>query len=146
MKRALDHPRQILDAIDSINAFAEGPVNLELIRVLMKVDLLMRMAPVIVRRHVPGDDDHRDRIERGVCDAGACVGEARTEMGQQHPGLAGRARVAIRGMRRHLLVARRDEADAAPAERVEERDVGVAAQAKNDLDAQSLEILGKQVR
>ena len=42
------------------------------------------------------------------------------EMRQQHADLAGRARVAVGGMRRDLLVPRRDEADPALAERVEE--------------------------
>ena len=49
-------------------------------------------------------------------------------------------------MRRHLFVARRDEPDAALAERVEKRDDGVAAEAEDHLDAEALEILGQQVR
>ena len=65
-------------------------------------------------------------------------------MREQHAGLAGRARVAVGGVRGDLLVARRDEPDPALAERVEERDVRVAAQAEDDLDAEPLEILGKQ--
>ena len=70
MERALHDARQILDAVDAVDALAERPVDLELIGVLVEVDLLMRMAAVVVRRHVAGDHDHRDRIERGVGDAG----------------------------------------------------------------------------
>ena len=61
-------------------------------------------------------------------------------------GLARRARVAVGGVRGDLLVARRDEADAALAERVEERDDRVAAQPEDHLDAEALEVLGQQVR
>ena len=71
VERALDDARQIRDAIDAIDALAERPVDLELIGVLVQVDFLVRMAAVVVRRHVAGDHDHRDRIERGVGDAGA---------------------------------------------------------------------------
>ena len=77
VERALHDARQVLDAIDAIHALAERPEDLELIRVLVQVDLLMRMAAVVVRRDVAGDHDHRDRVERGVGDAGRGVGEAR---------------------------------------------------------------------
>ena len=76
----------------------------------------------------------------------ARVGQSGTEVRQQHARLAGRARVAVGGVRRDLLVARRDEPDAALAERVEQRDDRVAAQAEDHLDAEALEVLGQQVR
>ena len=77
MERALDDARQILDAIDAVDALAERPVDLELVGVLVQVDFLMRVPAVVVRRHVAGDHHHRDRIERRVGDAGAGVGQAR---------------------------------------------------------------------
>ena len=40
--------RQIRDAVDAVDALAERPVDLELVGVLMEVELLMRMAAVIV--------------------------------------------------------------------------------------------------
>ena len=64
-------------AIDAIDALAERPVDLELVGVLVQVDFLVRMAAVVMRRHVARDDDHRDRIERGIGDAGRGVGQAR---------------------------------------------------------------------
>ena len=107
--------------IDAVDALAERTVDLVLVRVLMEVDLLVRMAAVEVRLHVAGDHDHRDRVERGVGHAGRGVGQPGPEMGQQHARLAGRARIAVGGVRRDLLVARADVADAAAAERVEHR-------------------------
>ena len=146
MERALHDARQIVDAVDAVDALAERPVDLALVGVLVEVDLLVRVAAEVVRRHVAGDHDHRDRIERRVGDAGARVGQPRTEVRQQHAGLAGRARVAVGGVGRHLFVARRDEPDAALPERVEQRDDRVPAQAEDHLDAEALEILGQQVR
>ena len=146
MECALHDARQILDAIDAVDALAERPEDLELIGVLVEIDLLVRMAAEVVRRHVAGNHHHRDRIERGVGDAGGGVGQSGTEMRQQHAGLARRARVAVGGVGRDLLVARRHEADPALSERVEERDDRVPAQAEDHLDAEALEILGQQVR
>ena len=132
--------------LDAVDALTERPIDLVLVRVLVEIDFLVRMPAVEVRLHVAGDHDHRDRVERGVGDAGRGVGQARTEMGEQHAGLAGRARVAVGGVRRDLFVARADEADAAAAERVEHADHGVAGQPEDHLDAEALEIVGQQVR
>jgi hypothetical protein len=137
---------QIARVVDAIHALAERTVDLELVRVLVQVDFLVRVAPVEVRLHVAGDDHHRDRVERGVGDAGGGVGQPRTEVGEQHPRLARRAGVAVGGVRRNLLVARADVADAAAAERVEQADDGMAGEAEDDLDTQPLEVLGEQVR
>src|SRR6185503_17794089 len=131
---------------DAIHALAERTVDLELVGVLVQVDFLVRMAAVEVRLYVPGDDHHRDRVERRVGDAGGGVGQPGPEMREQHPRLAGRTRVAVGGVRGDLLVARADVADAAAAERVEHADDGVAGQAEDHLDAEPLEILREQVR
>ena len=145
MKRALHDARQIGGAIDAIHAFAERPVDLALIGVLMEVELLVGMAAVVMGRNVAGDHNHRDRIERGVGDAGCGIGQARAEMAQHHAGSPGGARVAVGRVRRDLFVAARDEPDAALAERIEHRDVRVAAEAEDDFDAEPLEILHHQV-
>ena len=146
VKRALDDARQIADVVDAIDALAERPVDLELIRVLVQVHFLVRMASVVVARDVAGDHHHRDRVERRVGDAGRRIGEARTEVRHQDADLARRARVAVGGVRGDLLVARRDEANLALAERVEKADHGVAAQPEDHLDAEALEVVGQQVR
>ena len=146
MERALHDARQILHAVDAVHALAKRPVDLELVGVLMEIDLLVGVAAVVVRRDIAGNHHHRDRIERRVGDAGARVGQSRTEVRQQHAGPARRARVAVGGMGRDLLVARRHEPDAALPERVEQRDDRVTAQAENHLDAEAFEILGQEVR
>ncbi len=146
MERALHDARQILGAIDAVDALAERPVDLELVGVLVQVHFLVRMPAVVVRLHVAGDHDHRNRVERGVGDAGGRVGQPGSQVRQQHARLARGARVAVGRVRRHLLVARRDEADAALAERVEQADDRVAAQAEDDLDAEALEVVGQQIR
>jgi len=91
------------------------------------------------------DYNHRNRIERRIRDAGRRVREPRTEVRQQDAGLAGCARVSVRGVRRELFVARADESDPALAERIQKRDVRVAAEAEHDVDAEPLEVLREQV-
>ena len=130
---------------DAIDPLTERTVDLVLVRVLVQVDFLVRMAAVEVRLHVAGDHHHRDRIERGVGDAGRRVGQPGSEMREQDARLAGRARVAVRRVRRDLLVPRADVADTAAAERVEHADDGVPGQAEHHLDAEPLEIVGEQV-
>ncbi len=146
VKRPLHDPRQILDAIDAVHTLAERPEDLELIRILMEVDLLVRMTAVEIRGNVAGNHDHRDRVERGIGDAGRGIGQPRAEMGEDDAGLARGAGVAVGGVRRNLFVARRDELDSALAQRVEEADDGVAAQPEDHLDAERLEVFGEQVR
>ena len=146
MERALDDPREVGDAIDTVDAFAERPADLGLVGVLVQVHLLVRVAAVVVGRHVAGDHDHRDRIERCVGDAGHRVRQPGSQVRQADADLARRSRVAIGGVGRHLLVPRRDEADATAAERLEKSDVGVPAEAEDHFDAEPFEILGEQVR
>ncbi len=99
-----------------------------------------------MRRHVAGDHDHRDRVERRVGDAGRGVGEAGGEVRQQHRGLVRRPRVAVRRVRGDLLVPRVDELDLpALRQRGQHGDVGVAAEAEDVLDASRLEILHQLV-
>ena len=145
MEGALDDARQVARVVDAVDALTERPVDLVLVGVLVQVHFLVRMAAVEVGLHVAGDHHHRDRIERGVGDAGRRVGQPGTEMGEQDARLAGGARVAVGGVRGDLLVPRADVADAAAPERVEHADDRVAGQPEDHLDAEALEVVGQQV-
>jgi hypothetical protein len=146
VKGALDDARQVAHVVDAVDALAERPVDLELIRILVKIDLLVRMAPVVITRDVAGNHHHRDRVERRVGHTGGSVGQARTEMRHQDADLARCPRVAVGGVRGDLFMAGRDEANAALAERVEKADHGMAAQAEDHFDAKPFEIVREQVR
>jgi len=101
--------------------------------------LLDGMASEIVRRHVACDHDQGNRIERGVRDAGRRVRETRTQVSEEHAGLAGRARVSIGSVRGDLLVACRDEAHFAVPQRRQHRNNRVTSQAKDDLNPEAFE-------
>ena len=58
-----------------------------------------------VRGDLPRQDDHRDGIHVGRGDAGNRVGRTRPRGHQYHTRFAGRARIAIGGVRGGLLVA-----------------------------------------
>jgi hypothetical protein len=146
MERALHHPRKILDAVDAIDALAERPVDLELVRILVEVDLLMRVPPLVVRLRIAGKDDHRDGIERRVGDPGGAIRQSGPQVQQQHARLSRRACISIGRVRSHLFVPRGNEPDATLAECVEQRDDRVTAKAEDDLDANLLEIVGELIR
>jgi hypothetical protein len=136
---------QILCTIDPVDSLAEWPVYLELIGVLMKVYLLVRMPAVEVGRYITGNDHHGDGVQRGVCHPGRGVGEAWPKMDQQYTWLARNAGVAVSGMGRNLFVTRGNKPDAAFAKRVKKRDNSMAAQAKDDFDAKPFQIVRKQI-
>ena len=69
-----------------------------------------------------------------------------TDVQQHDTGLAGRAGVAVGRVRRRLLVPGDDEPDVAAPHRVQQRDVGVAAQAEDVLDAVRLELGDHRLR
>ena len=145
MERALDRARQVFHPVHAVHALAERPEDLELIGVLVQVHFLVGVAAVVVGRHVAGDHDHRDRVQGGVGHAGGGVGQSRPEVREQHARLARGARVAVRGMGGHLLVARGDEPDPALSQRVQEGDHGVPAQAEDHLDPQAFQVFGQQI-
>ena len=112
----------------------------------MQIHFLIRMAAVVVRRDVARDHEHRHRNERRVGDAGGRIGQPRAEVRQHDARLTGDARVAVRGVSGDLFVARRDETDPALAQRIEQRNHGVTAQAEDHLDADPFQVVGQLVR
>jgi len=57
------------------------------------------------RGHLPGDDHHRDRIHVGRRDAGDGVRHTRAGGHERNTDVAGRARIAVGGVHRGLLMA-----------------------------------------
>ena len=99
VERLLDRQREIGHVLDEEVVLHAGARNAH------RVDLLERIQPDGVRRHLAGEDHHRDRIHVRRGDAGHRVGEAGPGGDQAHPDLVARARIAVGGMRRPLLVA-----------------------------------------
>ena len=92
-------------------------------------------------RHLPGDDDDRDRVHQRVGDAGNDVGRAGAAGDEVDAGLAGRAGIALRGVDGGLFVANEDVPDAppllgGPEQRVVDRQHRTAGIAEHDLHAE----------
>ena len=129
------HPRQLVGTSDAPRSLHERLVDRDLIGVATEVDLLVWSSPLVVGRDVAGDDEQRDRVERGRRDAGHGVRHARPDMEEHDAWLARRPRVAVGGVCGDLLVPRRHEARSAGAlERRQQGDVGVATQTEHHLD------------
>ena len=86
------------------------------------------------RDGLAGEHDHRARIHQRGQQAGHRVGRARARGHQHDARLAGRTRVAVRHVRRALLVADEDQLDLRVDERVEDRHRGAARQPEDVLD------------
>ena len=81
MKRLVDDLREQVRPIDTPGAFHKRTIDLILRSVRMQVHFLMRVLAVVVTRHIAGNDDHRNGIER-------CVGDARRRVRQPRPEVA----------------------------------------------------------
>ena len=81
-ERLLDDLGKEVRRIHAPRALDERPVDLVLRRVGVQVHFLVRVLAVVVRRHVAGDHDHRDRVERRVGDTGRRIGEAGAQVRQ----------------------------------------------------------------
>lgn len=115
-------------------------------RIAVHVDLLMRVLAEIVARHVAGNHNHGNGVERRVGDAGEDIGQAGAKVAQDHRRFVRQAGVAV-GRRRsdglvtvgdvlHLLASRQC---------VEHADDRVAAQTEYILHAAALQIIYHQV-
>ena len=87
----------------------------KLIGIHVEIDFLVRMPAEVMRRHIPRNNNHWDRVQRGVGYAGGRIGQTRPKVCQQHTGFPRGPRVTIGSMCRDLLVASRDETDPALA-------------------------------
>ena len=102
VERLVQHARQILDALHQVIVLGARPRDAD------RVAFLERVVADQVRRHLAGDADDRDRIHQRIGQAGDRIGGAGTGGDQHAADLAGRARIAFRGVHRALLVAHQD--------------------------------------
>ena len=94
------------------------------------------------RRHLPGDDDHRDGIHVGGGDAGDGVGGARAAGGNSHPDLAAGPGVAVGSMDRGLLMTGQDVLDRRIHQvivDVDDRPAGITKDGVHPFQAQAFE-------
>ncbi len=106
VKRLVQRARQVVDIFHQIIVLGARPRDAD------GVAFLERVVADQMGRHLPGDDDQRDRVAQRIGQAGDRVGRARARRHQHAADLAGRARIAFGGVHRALLVAHQDVADA----------------------------------
>ena len=95
----LDRHREVADVLDQEIVLDHRARDADRVALLERVEADRR------RRHLAGDDDHRDRVHVGRRDAGDGVGDAGPGGDERDADLAGRPRVAVGGVHRRLLVA-----------------------------------------
>ena len=98
------------------------------------VALLEGVAADRLRRHLPGDRDHRDRVHVGVHQRRDEVRRRRTRRHQRHAGTAGDVGIALGHVPGALLVAHEDVADRRLQQRVVGRQDAPAGEPEDDLD------------
>ena len=130
MERLVQRARQVGDIFHEIIVFGAGPGDAD------RVAFLEGVVADQVRRHLPGDDDKRDRVAQRIGQSGDRIGRARPGGDQHGADLAGRARIAFGGVHGALLVPHQDVLHLVLVEqRVVDRQHRAAGIAKNVLDA-----------
>ena len=136
VERLVQDARQVLDAAHQIIVL--GAVAGDAGRVAF----LERVRADQVGRHLAGDADERNGVHQRVGEAGDRVGRAGPRGDQQHADLAGRARIALGGVRRPPFLTDENVTDLVLVEdRVVDRQHRAAGIAEDELDALILERL-----
>ncbi len=98
VERLLHRHRQVADVLDQEVVLDHRPGDADGVALLEGVEADRR------RRHLAGDDHHRDRVHVGGGDPGHGIGDARAGRDQGDADLAGRPGIAVGRMHRRLLV------------------------------------------
>ena len=106
-----------------------------------RVALLERIGADRAVGHLPGDADHRHRVEVGVGERRHDVGRRGAGRDHADTGLARHVRIALGHVAGALFVAHQDVADRRVDDRVVHREDRAARQAEDDLDTFHLECL-----
>ena len=133
------HVRHALGVYDARRELGDRRHDVDVRQVLERAHL------VLVERSLAADQQHRALGAERVGDAGDRVGRARAGGDDGAAGPAGHARVAVRGVGRHLLVADVDDLDALVDAAVVDVDDVAAAEREDRVDPLGLQGLGDQV-
>ena len=130
VERAWHDVHEKLRIVYSPHALADRAVDVALRRVGVQSDALMRLARVVIRRRVAGDDHHGREVGRGRGDAGERVGQPWRQVDVQDSELVRDAEVGVGRVGGLLLMTERDVFDAELVAGVDQRVVRVPALAE----------------
>ena len=114
---------------------------------LLVVDLLERLAPAVLARHLADEQDQRRGVLHRRVHAGRGVRRARAARDHAHAGPTGQLAVGVRGVRGRRLVAAGDHAQpvAMRIEPVQQRQIALARHAERKLHVVQGELVGKEL-
>jgi hypothetical protein len=139
VKGAADRLRKPRRIVDLVHPFGDAAEHLPV------VDLLERLAPAHLARHLADQEDHRRRILPGDVHAGRGVGGAGPARHHCDAGPARELAVGFRHHRRTAFLAADDVADGCVVERVEQAEIALARDAERHVDALDLQLIGQDL-
>ena len=126
----MQRARQILNGFDQIIVFGARPSDAD------GVAFLEGVIANQMRRHLPGENDDRDRVTERISEARDRIGGARSGSDEDGANLASRARITLGGVHGTLLVPHQDVVDFILLEqRIVDRQHRAAGIAENMLHA-----------